>query len=280
MDSVLRIENPSDGVYRVLMTRADRGNAQTNRLLYALDDAFKALNNNKDCRVIILAGEGKHFSSGHDLSEFDQNLKDVEPVGLWGGYDAPAMEGYMAFEEEAYFGLIWRWRNMPKPLIAEVQGRVIAAGLMLMWACDLVVAAENAIFTDPVVSAGFNGVEYFGHPWEMGVRKAKEMLFTSQGITAAAAERAGMVNRVVPNDQLSAETLALAVRIAEQPPMGVRLAKMAVNQTQDIQGFYNALRSAMGLQHLSHAQQYALHGVPADEGAASELKRTLKLPPL
>jgi enoyl-CoA hydratase len=280
MESVVRIENPSDGVFRVVMMRADRGNAQTNQLLYAIDDAFTSLCQNKDCRVIILAGDGKHFSSGHDLAELDPLLKGVEPISLWGGFDAPAMEGYMAFEEEAYFALPLRWRNMPKPLIGEVKGKVIAAGLVLTWVCDLVVAGENTVFIDPVVSAGFNGVEYFAHPWELGVRKAKEMLFTGQGLTAAAAEKAGMVNRVVPEERLSDEVLALAQRIAEQPPMGVRLAKMAINQTQDEQGYYNSLRSAMGLQHLAHAQQYALHGLPADEGAATLLRKTLKLPPL
>jgi enoyl-CoA hydratase len=274
------VENPSDGVFRVVMTRADKGNAQTNRLLYAIDEAFQSLCRNDQCRVIILAGEGRHFNAGHDLAEFDALLKDIEPLTLWGSFDAPAMEGYMAFEEEAFFALPLRWRNMPKPLIGEVQGKVIAAGLVLAWVCDIVVASEDALFIDPVVSAGFNGVEYFAHPWELGVRKAKEMLFTGQGLTAAAAERAGMVNRVVPLERLSAEVLELAQRIAEQPVMGVRLAKMAVNQTQDEQGYYNALRSAMGLQHLSHAQQFALYGKPADEGAGPLLRKTLKLPPL
>jgi enoyl-CoA hydratase len=280
MESVIRIENPSDGVFRLVMTRADRANAQTNRMLYEMDSALQSLSRDDQCRVIILAGEGRHFSAGHDLAEFDGQLSDVEPVGFWGSFDAPAMEGYMAFEEEAYFGLPWRWRNIPKPLIAEVQGKVIAAGLVLVWVCDLVVASENTVFIDPVVSAGFNGVEYFAHPWEFGVRKTKEMLFTGQGVTAAAAERAGMVNRVVSPERLSAEVLELAQRIAEQPVMGVRLAKMAVNQTQDQQGYYNSLRSAMGLQHLAHAQQWALHGVPADENAGDVLRKTLKLPPL
>jgi enoyl-CoA hydratase len=280
MESVIRVENPSEGVYRVVMTRADKGNAQTNQMLYAIDEAFQSLCQNEQCKVIVLAGEGRHFNTGHDLEAFDPSLDGVEPLTLWGGFGAPAMEGYMAFEEEAYFNLPLRWRNMPKPLIAEVQGKVIAAGLVLAWVSDIVIASEEAVFIDPVVSAGFNGVEYFAHPWELGVRKAKEMLFTGQGLTAAAAERAGMVNRVVPLEQLSAEVLALAQRIAEQPAMGLRLAKMAVNQTQDEQGYYNALRSAMSLQHLSHAQQFALYGKPADEGAGPLLRKTLKLPPL
>jgi enoyl-CoA hydratase len=195
MSQTIRIEIPADGIARVVMNRPDRGNAQNNELLYALDAALTELSRDAATRVIILAGEGKHFSTGHDLGQFDATLSGVEPIGVWGGFDSPAMEGYMAFEEEAYFGLCWRWRNIPKPLIAEVQGKVIAAGLMLAWVCDLIVASEEATFTDPVIAAGANGVEYFAHPWEFGVRKAKEMLFTGQGISARAAERLGMVNR-------------------------------------------------------------------------------------
>jgi len=282
MEELVKVETPSAGVSRLVMNRPERANAQTNKLLYALDDALIELSRDSETRVIILAGEGKHFSSGHDLGpgEFDATLTGVEPVGVWGGFGQPAMEGYMAFEEEAYFGLCWRWRNIPKPVIAAVQGKVIAAGLMLAWVCDIIIASEEATFTDPVIAAGANGVEYFAHPWELGVRKAKEMLFTGQGITAQMAEKLGMVNRVVPRDQLDAETLQLAKIIAEKPVMGLRLAKMAVNQTQDEQGFYNSLRSAMGLQHLSHAHNWALHGKPADPAASDLIRRTLKLGPL
>jgi enoyl-CoA hydratase len=280
MSEVVRIEKRVPDIARVIMNRPERGNAQNNQLLYALDAALVELARDPTVRVIILAGEGKHFSSGHDLGEFDPRLQGVETVGVWGGFEMPAMEGYMAFEEEAYFGLCWRWRNIPKPLIAEVQGRVIAAGLMLAWICDLIVASEDAIFTDPVVAAGVNGVEYFAHPWEVGVRKAKEMLFTGQGITAQLAERLGMVNRVVPRERLTAATFELAQIIAQKPPMGVRLAKLAVNQAQDEQGFYNSLRGAMGLQHLAHAQAWALHGAPADPDAADRLRQALKSPNL
>ena len=280
MADIIRMEIPADGICRVVMNRPERGNAQNNSLLYALDAALTEASRDAATRVIILAGEGKHFSSGHDLGEFDAQLGGIDTVSVWGGFHLPAMEGYMAFEEEAYFGLCWRWRNIPKPLIAEVQGRVIAAGLMLAWVCDIIVASEDATFSDPVVAAGSNGVEYFAHPWELGARKAKEMLFTGQGITARAAERLGMVNRVVARERLTEETLGLAKIIAEKPSMGLRLAKMSVNQTQDEQGFYSALRSAMGLQHLSHAQAWALHGSSADPTAGELIRRTLKLPNL
>jgi enoyl-CoA hydratase len=278
MSDIIKMEMPAEGICRIVMNRPERGNAQNNELLYALDAALTEASRDVSIRVIILAGEGKHFSSGHDLGQFDQTLEGIDTVGVWGGFSMPAMEGYMAFEEEAYFGLCWRWRNIPKPIIAEVQGKVIAAGLMLAWICDIIVASEDATFTDPVVAAGANGVEYFAHPWEVGVRKAKEMLFTGQGISAKTAERLGMVNRVISRDRLTAETLELAQIIAEKPVMGVRLAKMSVNQTQDEQGFYNALRAARGLQHLSHAQSWAVHGDSADASAGALIRRTLGLP--
>lgn len=270
----------ADGVCRITMNRPDRGNALNNALLYALDAALTGLSRDPGTRVIILAAAGRHFSAGHDMAEFDPKLSGIPTSGVWGGFDLPAMEGYMAFEEEAYFGLCWRWRNIPKPIIAEVHGKVIAAGLALAWICDLIVASEDSLFSDPVVSAGVNGVEYFAHPWEMPPRKAKEMLFTGQAFTARAALQAGMINRVVPRDRLEAEVLELATRIASQPAMGLRLAKMAVNQAEDEKGFYTALRAAMGVQHLAHAQNFALHDAPADPGAGARMGETLSLPPL
>ena len=276
----VRTEDVADGVRRIIMNRPQKANAQNNALLYELDREFKIATRDDKVRVIILAAEGKHFSSGHDLTEFNPSLSDVETVGMWGGFTLPAQEGYMAYEEEAYFGLCWRWRNIPKPVIAEVQGRVIAGGLMLAWVCDLIVAADNATFTDPVVTAGVNGVEYFAHPWEVGVRKAKEMLFTGRGLTAQAAERAGMVNRVVPLDMLAQETLDLAREIASMPTMGTKLAKLSVNAAQDEQGYYNSLRAAMGWQHVAHAQQWALHGTYANPTHGDAMRETLRRPPL
>jgi enoyl-CoA hydratase len=158
----------------------------------------------------------------------------------------------------------WRWRNLPKVTIAEVHGKVIAGGLMLMWPCDLVVASEEATFQDPVVAFGVNGVEYFGHPWEVGTRKAKEMLFTGRAITARVAREMGMVNRVVERDRLRDEVNELAEEIAQQPMMGLKTAKESVNQMQDQQGFYSALRSAMSMQQLSHAHNYVVHKLPVD----------------
>ncbi|MEM8768249.1 MAG: enoyl-CoA hydratase [Pseudomonadota bacterium] len=273
-------EKPSERVARIVLNRPEVANAQSYEMLYALNDAFDRAVADDDVRVIILAANGKHFSSGHDLSGGSRFSLSENGISQWGGFSAPGMEGHWAREEEVYFGLCWRWRNIPKVLIAEVQGKVIAGGLMLVWPCDLVVAADNATFSDPVVAFGANGVEYFGHPWELGVRKAKEMLFTGRAITAKVAKEMGMVNRIVAPDDLSAETLALAEEIAVQPMMGLKTAKESVNQMQDEQGFYNALRSAMSLQQLAHAQNYIVHDLAVDPEGMQIVRDLAKKPPL
>jgi enoyl-CoA hydratase/carnithine racemase len=155
-----------------------------------------------------------------------------------------------------------RWRNVPKPSIAAVQGVCIAGGLLLCWPCDLIIAAENAKFSDPVVSMGIGGVEYHGHTWEWGARKAKEMLFTGRAMTAAEAESLGMVTRVVPLDDLRAETHALAAEIATRHPFALRAAKRAVNQTVDIQGFYAAIQSVFEVHQNGHGNALSESGLP------------------
>jgi enoyl-CoA hydratase len=266
-------------VARLVLNRPERANAQDYALLYALNDAFDAAVADDDVRVIVLAAAGRHFSSGHDLAGGDFDLA-AAALGPWGGFGLPGMEGHWAREEEVYFGLCWRWRNLPKVTIAEVQGKVIAGGMMLVWPCDLVVAAEDATFQDPVVALGANGVEYFAHPWELGVRKAKEMLFTGRSITARVAQRLGMVNRVVPAERLTAETLALAEEIAAQPTMALKAAKESVNQMQDAQGFHTALRAAMSLQQLAHAHNYLVHELPVDPAGAEAVRTLVRKPPL
>lgn len=276
----VRFERPDARIARVVLDRADRANAQNRQLLYELNAALDHAAKDDEVRVIVVAAEGKHFSSGHDLSGGrDWSLDDVG-IGTWGGYGEPGMEGHWAREEEAYFGLCWRWRNIPKPTIAEVQGKVIAGGLMLVWPFDIVVASDDATFQDPVVAFGVNGVEYFGHPWEFGVRRAKELLFTGRAITAEVARELGMVNRVVPRESLTEETMALAREIAVQPLMGLKTAKESVNQMQNAQGLYASLRSAMGMQQLGHAHNYLVHESAVDPEGITLVRELAKKPPL
>jgi enoyl-CoA hydratase len=259
----VRYEEPAEGVARIVMARAEARNAQDKRMTYELNDAFDRACADDRVNCIILAGDGPHFSSGHDLR--DRAPFDFAPVSPWGGsIRRPGAEGHMAFEQEVYLGMCWRWRNLPKPLIAEVQGKVIAGGLMLMWVADIIIASEDASFQDPVVAFGVNGVEYFGHPWEFGVRKAKELLFTGDVLSAQEAKVLGMVNQVVPRAELESFTRAMAEKIARKPPMGLKLAKMSVNQAQDAMGFWNALQMAMSLQQLGHSNNQERFGMRAD----------------
>jgi enoyl-CoA hydratase len=232
-------------------------------MTYELNRAFDRAAFDDGVKVIILAGDGPHFSSGHDLRE-TTTMAEFEPVGAWGGFDLPGAEGYMAQEEEIYLGMCWRWRNLPKPTIAQVHGKTLAGGLMLMWVCDIVVASEDALFSDPVVAMGANGVEYFAHPWELGHRKAKELLFTGDWLSAQEAKGLGMVNQVVPREELEGFTLRMAEKIATKPSMGLKLAKQSVNQAVDAQGFWPALQAAMSLQQLAHTHNLVRFGVRVD----------------
>lgn len=267
----------SEGVARIALNRVEVRNAQDKAMLYELNDAFDLASRDDEVKVIVLAANGPHFSSGHDLAD-RTDVTEFSQVSNWGGYDKPGAEGRQALEEEIYLGLCWRWRNLPKPTIAEVQGKVIAGGLMLVWVCDLIVAAEDTTFSDPVVAFGVNGVEYFAHPWEFGARKAKELLFTGGRMTAQEALSCGMVNHVVARADLTTFTNDLAARIAQRPSMGLRLAKQSVNQALDAQGFYTALQAAMSLQQLGHANNEIVHGRAVDPAGAEVIKREAKLP--
>ena len=208
------------GVARITLDRVDVRNAQDKAMLYELNDAFDLASRDDAVKVIVLAANGPHFSSGHDLAD-RTDVTEFPQVSNWGGYDKPGAEGRQALEEEIYLGLCWRWRNLPKPTIAEVQGKVIAGGLMLVWVCDLIVATEDATFSDPVVAFGVNGVEYFAHPWEFGPRKAKELLFTGGRMTAQEALSCGMVNHVVAPADLTTFTDDLAARICPAAKHGI-----------------------------------------------------------
>lgn len=273
----IRYELPAPGVARVVLARPEAANAQDHRMLYELNDAFDLASRDPQVKVIVLAADGRHFSSGHDL-------RDREPVGTfpvvgpYGGFDDPGQEGWMAGEQEIYLGFCWRWRNLPKPTIVAVQGKVIAGGLMLVWPFDLIVAADDASFADPVVAFGVNGHEYFVHPYEVGARKAKQMLFTGEALSAQEAYRLGMVNELVPRDELESYTLDLASRIAEQPLMGLKLAKMSVNQALDNMGMWNTVQAAFGLHHLGHSHNAQRFGMIVDPSGADRIRGQAKRP--
>jgi enoyl-CoA hydratase len=239
----------------IRMNRPEYRNAQNSAMTYALDDAFSAFAADEAIKVIVLAGNGKHFSAGHDIGTPGRDVDTSFPrrASLWWDHvGVPGTEGKVAREAEVYLGMCRRWRELPKPTIAMVHGACIAGGLMLAWCCDLIVAADDAFFADPVVQMGIPGVEYFAHPWVMGPRFAKEFLFTGDRFDAQRALSLGMVNRVVPRDELEPSTLELAERIAKMPRFGLALTKMAVNQAEDLMGLRSGMDSVFGLHHVAH----------------------------
>jgi len=269
-------EELSPGVVRVMQNRPEARNAQDLQMTYDLNSAFDRASRDDRVRVIILTGSEPHFSSGHDLrGDGDKKLeRDFDLVSTWAGFGNDGSHGRFSRESEIYLEMTRRWRNLSKPTIAQVAGKCIAGGLMLAWACDLIVASEDAMFRDPVVTMGVCGVEFFMHPYELGARKAKEFLFTADWWTAEEAHRLGMVNHVVPREELEEFTINMAKKIAQKPPFAVKLAKKAVNQTFDIMGQQNAIDNAFGLHQLCHSHNELKYGIPVDpDGIPGAVKK-------
>lgn len=240
----------ADAIATITINRPEAANAQNPELLDELDAAWTRAAEDADVKVIVLRANGKHFSAGHDL-------RGGGPVP-----DTISLEFIIEHEARRYLEYTLRWRNVPKPSIAAVQGRCISGGLLLCWPCDLILAADDALFSDPVALMGIGGVEYHGHTWELGPRKAKEILFTGRALTAEEAERTGMVNRVVPRAELDDRTGELAAQIATMPAFALRQAKRAVNQTLDIQGFYAAIQSVFDIHQTGHGNALSVSGWP------------------
>ncbi|SDP01823.1 enoyl-CoA hydratase [Pseudomonas jinjuensis] len=252
----------ADGIATVTMSRTGFNNAQNSQMTYALDAAFKRAIADDAVKVIVLRGDGKHFSAGHDIGTPGRDInREFERAHLlWDHTNKPGGEFLYVREQEVYLGMCRRWRDMPKPTIAMVQGACIAGGLMLAWVCDLIVASDDAFFQDPVVRMGIPGVEYFAHPYEMNPRIAKEFLMCGERMPASRAYEVGMVNRVVPRKELEAATYALAEKIGKQPRMGLALTKQAINHVEDLAGKRTAMDAVFAWHHFAHAHNELLSG--------------------
>jgi enoyl-CoA hydratase len=247
----------------VTLNRPRYRNAQNSAMTYALDRAFARAVNAEQVAVIVLAGAGDHFCAGHDIGSPGRDADvsfDRQAVLWWDHVGQAGADARYAREMEVYLGMCRRWREIPKPAVAMVQGACIAGGLMLAWVCDVIIAAQDAFFADPVLRMGIPGVEYFAHPWMLGPRFAKEMLFTGDRLDAERAWQLGMVNRVVPRAELAGVTFGIAERIATMPRFGLALAKRAVNQCEDLMGMRAGMDSVFGLHHLAHAHNAEVSG--------------------
>ena len=254
-------------IVRILLDRPEARNAQNRGLLVELDEAFLRAEADDTCRVVILGGTGPLFSSGHDMgSKVAMEEYQTHPTSKINGATREGAEKRMLQEWHYYFENTRRWRNLRKITIAQVQGTVFAAGLMLMWACDLIVGADDVVFADVVgTRLGMCGLEYFAHPWELGARKTKELMLTGDSLDVHEAHQLGMVSKVFPRAELEDNTLDFARRIAKLPTMTALMIKESVNETQDNQGFYNSLNACFTLHQLNHSHWAEIHddGWPA-----------------
>lgn len=247
----------------IMLNRPGFNNSQNGQMTFAIDDAFVRATNDDDVRCIVLGGNGKHFSAGHDIgtpgrdlhSDFENRLLVPRHV------NKPAAELLYTREKEQYVGMCRRWRDCAKPTIAMVQGACVAGGLMLAWVCDLIVASEDAFFQDPVNRMmGIPGVEYFAHAYELPPRVAKEFLLLGERMSAQRAEQFGMVNKVVPRDQLRETVAAWADKLAEQPRLGNWLTKQAINHVEELMGKRSAMDAQYHMHHFAHAQSDLVTG--------------------
>ncbi len=261
-----------EGVAVITLDRPDKANAQHRPLLDELNSCWVAAAGDDSVRVILLQANGRHFSAGHDLASGGAQGEEAksQPWTLSSMYLA---------EAKYFFGYSMAWRNCPKPSIAAVQGKCVAAGLMLCWPCDLILAADNAEFSDPTARMGLAGIEYMAHTWELGARKAKELLFRSTPITANEALQLGMVNKVVELDTLRDEAMTWARDIATLDPTMTMIVKRGINAQLDTMGFTTALAHSFDLHELAHGMQASARtaaGLPVRHDALEQMRAANK----
>ena len=241
-------DEPAAGVARVTMDRPEMRNAQDPRMLTEMDDAFQQADRDDEIDCIVLSGAGPDFSSGHDLShESDDRLNEA----FWEAHDE-SIEEQWRVEAEFYFEHALRIRDLDTPTVASVQGNCVLAGIMIADVCDLIVASEDAKFVNPSLRHVGTGAEVMTLPWAIGVRKTKELLWTGDPLYAEDAKELGLVNRVVPADELEDETLYLARRVALNPTVALEITKKQLNYALDQMGQADSLEYHFATHQIVH----------------------------
>ena len=251
-------------VATITMNRPEVANAQDTALIDGIDRCLDDADDDDEVRVVVLAGAGKHFSAGHDLKAL---VGGAEPDRWVAMRETP--EGKFHHEQVMYYQRCLRLYAFRKPTIAQVQGAVVAAGLMLACMCDLIVAADDAMFSNPVLRMTGAGVELLVEPWELGIRKAKEFLWTGEKIDAQEAWRLGLVNRVVPAAELAERTRELAERVALVPPTTAQVVKDTINNSATLMGKEESWKYHFMAHHWMHNTATALDALEARKAKTS-----------
>lgn len=237
----------------VTMNRPEVRNAQNTALILELDEAMRAADDDPGVHVIVLAGAGKDFSAGHDLKAY---VGEAEADEWHEKRKTP--EGKFEHERKLYFERCLAIRDLSTPTIAMVQGHCVAAGLMLAVMCDLIVASDDAVFSNPVLRMTGAGVEALVEIRDMSARNAKEFLWTARELDAMEAYRLGLVNAVVPRAELEGKTMAVAEKIAKLPPVTAQNVKRSINHAEDLAGFRHALEYHFMVHQFQHSTKTSL----------------------
>lgn len=229
----------------ITLNRPKTHNAQSPDLLRELEKVVMDTRDRKEIRAVVLGGNGKSFSSGHDLNaaavnpEYRRNLQSVE--------------GRMWQEAELFVRPVEMLRDLPMPVVCRVHGYCMAAALMLMSAADLVVASDDATFSSKVTrDQGADDVELPTVAWELGERRAKQMLWMSEGLSAEQALQMGLVNWVVPRDELDAQIERVTEELLSVPREALALSKMSFRFIESRRGRDDAAAYHFLTHQLSH----------------------------
>ena len=246
-------------VATITMNRPDVANAQNTALIDGIDHFFDVADADDEVRVVILAALGEALLRRPRPQGARRRRPPADP---WTAMrETP--EGKFRHEQVMYFERCKRIYAFRKPTIAQVQGSAVAAGLMLACMCDLIVAADDAVFSNPVLRMTGAGVELLVEPWELGIRKAKEFLWTGEKIDAQEAWRLGLVNRVVPTAELAERTRELAERVALVPPTTAQVTKDTINNTATLMGKEESWKYHFMAHHWMHNTKTALDALEA-----------------
>jgi enoyl-CoA hydratase len=254
-DSEVVLYEVDGPVATITMNRPQVANAQNTALIDGIDAGFDRADADDDVRVVVLAGAGKHFSSGHDLKA----ILGPDPDKWAQMRDTP--EGKFRHEQVMYVERCRKIHDFRKPTIAAVQGKCVAAGLMLACMCDLIVAADDAVFSNPVLRMSGAGVELLVEPWEMGIRQAKEFLLAAEELDAPEAWRLGLVNKVVPRAELAERTRQLAERVALVPPITAQVVKDSINHVAELMGQSASWKYHFMAHHWAHNTATSLNAL-------------------
>lgn len=218
MGKNLVLTEKQDMIGVITLNRPEEMNTFNVPFARALNDTLMDMDQDDDVRVVVIRASGRHFSTGISLPEFQ-------------GKNPRELREFLNLMDEFYHTL----PRMKKPVIASVKGAAVANGAGLVFACDLAVAAENARFGTTAINVGLiclgPAVPLVRH---VGRKKALEMILTGDIISAPEAQQLGLINKVVPPDDLEAETMKLAAKIAKKSPMAIQIGKTGVYAMSEI----------------------------------------------